>query len=1253
MARAFPASDPQDFGHDAPNGDWQALRGELVALLDQVEGQYVRTAPQAPAFDALAKRMSDLRSQVGDAGAGNRHREALRMVKRQVDRLNERDEAAVLPEGTRDILQSAIQEIRARQQNAVPAEPARHAPAAHLDALTQAMSGVNSRIEQIEIELKQQRGTSLNVKEIADQVSQITHVVELLAGAVGETGQVKRLEGQIAGLAQLISDGQKVDLSHLTQRLDDVSETIERLSVVVSENGQISPLKNQIASLAEMVARGPQVDLSYLTRRLDEVSATVERLADLQIQQVQQLVRESKDAPKREQDLKDALGAIEAGVRNIYDRIDTIERTVALPPADLESLTEAMARFTTAMEANAGKPDALIPLVEALNARISDMDGKGSAVAGLKSDVAELRDTVLEAFEPRFAAIESRIEALGHRLKVEHHSDTGIAQLEAQVRQLVARMDQTGEQLSGLARLYTETEVDGEAPDFEALANLVATRTSEAFARNTPPAAPGITEEQLTSLEGRIARLFNEAGESRAPDDYNLVRDGIRRVDERLARLELSLTQGTRPVAAKPVERESAALPAPAPAADVADTTPDWAKSIVAARPPASTPVIKNDAMPTNPGIDAPLTDRGFPDLGTVRAALEAKTAQRTQHPGLAQSAEPTPYDDPSPVTAGMLGGATPRHAAEMPFEPPAFSPTSSVAPPPRPVSSFDNHAEDLFKPESAPPPAPARAEEVAPPAQTVNRNTFIEAARRSTQRQAATKTQPAGNSLIGRAMARFQNAGADAGKPAAAPVAAETPSKKLKDRLAKAPVEAPGAIEPLAPMEQDSISVEAEPARIELEPKESFLTRHRKPILLGATIVAVSVLTLNLVSQRLASSDGSHGSATTTPVPDTTSAPKPAPQSSIAPSSLPLRLDAPSDTATALPAAPRVIPMVDSTTTGSIDPSAAMNFTAPPETTPMPSILSPVSLSSKEFVRTTPAPGPQPAAAASPVQVEMPPEAVGPLLLRQSASNGDARAQFEVAAIYSEGRVVPEDQKTAAVWYERAAAQGFGPAQYRLGNLYESGKGVTKDLEQARLWYQRAAEAGNRMSMHNLAALYASGQLGKQEFASAAEWFEQAATRGMTDSQFNLGMLYARGLGVTQNLATSYKWFSLAAKRGDKDAAKARDDVARSLDAATVGKINGEVDSWKPSGINLAANFAPIGTWAKNFDPGQPIAAKDVVSKVQQALQRLGYDIGSPDGVAGAKTADAIKAFEQATGMSQVGKINPRLLAVLGSQPV
>ncbi|HHS82839.1 MAG TPA: peptidoglycan-binding protein, partial [Devosia sp.] len=293
------------------------------------------------------------------------------------------------------------------------------------------------------------------------------------------------------------------------------------------------------------------------------------------------------------------------------------------------------------------------------------------------------------------------------------------------------------------------------------------------------------------------------------------------------------------------------------------------------------------------------------------------------------------------------------------------------------------------------------------------------------------------------------------------------------------------------------------------------------------------------------------------------------------------------------------------------------------------------------------------PDAAETPSGVAMPPAAVGPIELRRMAAQGDPRVQFEVAAILAEGRVLPQDLAGAAVWYERAAAQGFAPASYRLANMLENGVGVEKDLSRARLWYQLAADAGNRMSMHNLASLLAGGKLGEQDFERAAYWFGKAAALGLKDSQFNLAMLYARGLGVPQNLEESFKWFSIAASLGDQDAAKARDDIARSLDAQVATRISDETKGWQPDPLNIPANFAPIGTWSPDFDPGPAITDKNVIRQVQAALNRIGYDTGTPDGLMGPKTEEAIRAFETQTGMSQSGRINPRLLAVLGSQPV
>ena len=1224
MARAYSPTQPLDYGPDLPADDWQALRGELVALLDQVESQVTRTQVHDQGIQGLAERMRDLRYQVAEADPELRHREALRSVKRAVDRFNDRDDVyqSAAPfqarresyaPNPRDTLESAIQQIRARQGQMQP-PPQPRADAAQLTNLAQAVTGISGRLERLETELRiAARSQTGNVKEIAEQVAQLSHVVELLAGAVGETGQVKRLEGQIAALAKLVSEGPKPDVAALNRRLDEVAGSVGRL------------LESQ-----EKIG---------VAQRLDDVSATMGRLADLQVQ-----FANKADSSG----LRDGMRAIEKGVRNVYDRIDAIEKHTALGPEEIERLTDEMARFTQALGSAAG-PEGLLAAVERLNHQTAALQGASGDVGGLRADLDALRATVVEAVEPRFTAIEMQIEALSDR--VSDHPDISVGQLEAQVRQLVARMDQTGEQLTGLAKLYTSPVASAPAPDFEALAEMVAARTSEAVAHAGPPSnGGGYGEAGIDEIERRVSRLLDAT----AREDLTGIEVSIREVNDRIARLEKSLTQ-----APPAPESETPAYGAAGYAA-LDPIAPVGAEAGIPAADHGREPAApgRGDAMPINPAMDAPLKDKPFGDeVAPVKAALEAKNGPSTHNR--------TPSYEPEEVQ-----GQSQRSASEGDPSRPHFDP-ALVERPPRPVSSLDATEASAFSPIASAAPEPAIE---ATPEPTPSANTFIAAARRAAQRQQASKgSSPATGSLIAKAFANFQPGKTDEKK---APAKAGSKKKvvRQKQRLLagdKTPAsawqpddDAAPRVEPEAgPIGPEPIALDQEataPASDALK-KESFLLRHRRPILIAASLVAIALLTLNLINQRLAESEQGAPSATGASG-DLSSLDANAPSTFAA---------QPAATMNGAVTAPRVIPIVDSLATASIDPAAAKGFTSgvraplPAAFTAIPVATEPETAAVDELetastgalpFAATPSPGPASDVApetARPVLLEMPPEGVGPEPLRRAAAEGDARAQFEVAAIYTEGRAVPEDLAAAAIWYERAAAQGFAPAQYRLGSLYESGRGVAKDLQQARLWYQRAAEAGNRMAMHNLAALYAGGDLGKQQFDAAAQWFEQAAMRGMRDSQFNLGMLYARGLGVQQDLEVSYKWFALAALRGDADAQKAREDVARSLDAESAIRLEAEIDAFTPAEIDLAANFAPIGTWSEGFDPGESISAVDVVKSVQSALTALGYDIGTPDGIAGPKTAEAIRAFERATGMSESGAVNPRLLAVLGSQPV
>src|SRR5690606_32418180 len=183
MARAYTLPDHADAARDPSAGEWHALRGELVALLDKVESHYGQAEDEPPA-GALAQRVRNLRDQVSGSESTSRRREALRTVKRAVDRFSERDvQHDDAPET--DDLTAAIAEIRSRQGAApMPARRATDLP--ELRELGHLVGGMSQRLERLEGELKSQRSNASHVREVASQVEQLTQVVELLAGAVGE-----------------------------------------------------------------------------------------------------------------------------------------------------------------------------------------------------------------------------------------------------------------------------------------------------------------------------------------------------------------------------------------------------------------------------------------------------------------------------------------------------------------------------------------------------------------------------------------------------------------------------------------------------------------------------------------------------------------------------------------------------------------------------------------------------------------------------------------------------------------------------------------------------------------------------------------------------------------------------------------------------------------------------------------------------------------------------------------------------------
>ena len=70
----------------------------------------------------------------------------------------------------------------------------------------------------------------------------------------------------------------------------------------------------------------------------------------------------------------------------------------------------------------------------------------------------------------------------------------------------------------------------------------------------------------------------------------------------------------------------------------------------------------------------------------------------------------------------------------------------------------------------------------------------------------------------------------------------------------------------------------------------------------------------------------------------------------------------------------------------------------------------------------------------------------------------------------------------------------------------------------------------------------------------------------------------------------------------------------------------------------------AELPEWAE----ARPTPNTALVTRAQGLLNKLGYDVGMPDGLMGAKTREAIKSFERKNGLEETGKVTIPLVAKL-----
>lgn len=194
----------------------------------------------------------------------------------------------------------------------------------------------------------------------------------------------------------------------------------------------------------------------------------------------------------------------------------------------------------------------------------------------------------------------------------------------------------------------------------------------------------------------------------------------------------------------------------------------------------------------------------------------------------------------------------------------------------------------------------------------------------------------------------------------------------------------------------------------------------------------------------------------------------------------------------------------------------------------------------------------------------------------KKLAKYADPSAFYYLGILYTEGRGVKVDYKTASelflkaasaghilsfieyasllkkgnddaqIWYDKAqsniskiealAESGDPFAQNTLGFMYNTGKGAPKDKDKALQWFKKAAFQGFAQSQYALGKILEESENGTQD-ELVLKWIDKAALQGLVSAQYDLGRKYQTGTGIPENQEKTEFWYKKAATSNHPDA--------------------------------------------------------------------------------------------------------------------
>ena len=176
----------------------------------------------------------------------------------------------------------------------------------------------------------------------------------------------------------------------------------------------------------------------------------------------------------------------------------------------------------------------------------------------------------------------------------------------------------------------------------------------------------------------------------------------------------------------------------------------------------------------------------------------------------------------------------------------------------------------------------------------------------------------------------------------------------------------------------------------------------------------------------------------------------------------------------------------------------------------------------------------------------------------------------YDLALLYLEGQIVPQDFTRAAELMRIAADAGNPEAQYALATFYKDGRGVTKDLRGGRAPARHLRRApATPTPRSSTASRCSTAPASPRTRAAAADYFLKAAQKGSPVAQNRLALMYATGRGIKADPVEAARWHLIARAGGDND--QYLEDFMRNMKPADRALAENKAKPW-------IARMNPIG---------------------------------------------------------------------------